>query len=163
MPAGVPVQRVLVRLSSEWVMSEELGISVDTVCYIILKAREFDAKADVAEDEPESSPADMSTDMGADMGETLAFQADDPIYEELREAIEDLNVDEQIALVALVWVGRGTYTIQEWQDALAEARDARNKRTAQYLLGLPLLADYLENGLAEFGLSCEGFEADHFT
>lgn len=138
-------------------MSAELGLSVDTVCYVILKAREFDAKVEAVDEDSGSNGTDDN------MGEVLEFHSEDPVYEELREIVDDLNVDEQIALVALAWVGRGTFTIQEWQDALAEARGAHNNRTAQYLLGLPLLADYLENGLAEFGLSCEGYESEHFT
>jgi hypothetical protein len=138
-------------------MSAELGLSVDTVCFVILKAREFDAKVDSVDEDSGSNGTDDN------MGEVLEFHSEDPVYEELREIIDDLNVDEQIALVALAWVGRGTFAIQEWQDALAEARGAHNNRTAQYLLGLPLLADYLENGLAEFGLSCAGYESEHFT
>jgi hypothetical protein len=53
--------------------------------------------------------------------------------------------------VALAWLGRGTYDIDEWHDAVQTARDAHNARTAEYLLGLPLLGDYLEDGLAMFG------------
>lgn len=138
-------------------MAAELGLSVDTVCFIILKAREFDAKVEASDDMPGSNPSDDG------MREVLEFHSDDPVYEELREVIDDLNIDEQVALVALAWVGRGTFSIQEWPDALIEARSSHNTRTAQYLLGLPLLSDYLENGLAEFGLSCEGFESEHFT
>ncbi|MCB1991069.1 MAG: DUF3775 domain-containing protein, partial [Geminicoccaceae bacterium] len=79
---------------------------------------------------------------------------DDNTEDELRSLIDDLNDDEQVELVALAWLGRGSYGIEEWAEAQAEARRAHNKRTAQYLLGMPLLADYLDEGLAAFGVSC---------
>jgi len=56
--------------------------------------------------------------------------------------------------VALAWIGRGTGTIDEWQNLRAEAAREHNSRIARYLLGLPLLGDYLEEGLSEFGRSC---------
>ena len=59
---------------------------------------------------------------------------------------------------ALAWVGRGTYDAKEWKEALKEARAQHNQRTAEYLTGLPLLGDYLEEGLAAFGENCEGFD-----
>ena len=73
--------------------------------------------------------------------------------------IQGLTEEEQIELVALTWVGRGDFGKQEWEEALEEAAaDRHNDRTAQYLLGIPMLADYLEEGLDAFGLSCAGFD-----
>lgn len=123
-------------------------INVDKVCFIVLRARVLDAKVVPIEPDPGSNPAD---DGGLEILEDLP---DDLTAQELRQAIEDLNEDEQIELVALAWVGRGTYTAEEWDDAVAEARRAHNARTAEYLLGIPLLSDYLLEGLAAFGLSC---------
>jgi hypothetical protein len=71
--------------------------------------------------------------------------------EELRELISDLNVDEAAELIALVWIGRGDYAGAEWAEALAAARERPHQRTARYLLGLPQLADWLEEGLEEIG------------
>jgi len=130
-------------------------ISLDTVCYIIIKAREFDAKVDVEEPDAGSNAADD------DMAGVLQDYADDPTYAELKEAIEDLNLDEQVNLVALTWLGRGDYTKEDWDEALAEATRAHNKRTAEYLMGIPLLGDFLEEGLAAFDLSCEEIEKNH--
>jgi hypothetical protein len=62
--------------------------------------------------------------------------------------IRNLDEDEQVRLVALAWVGRGTFAASEWKDAVNQARAAHNNRTAEYLIGLPLLGDYLEEGLA---------------
>ncbi len=123
-------------------------IDLDKVCWIILKAREFDAKTAPVEEEPGSNPLDE------DMREVLEDYPEDVVEEELKTFINDLNEDEQIQLVALAWVGRGSFSAEEWAEAVAEARRAHNDRTAEYLLGMPLLADYLEEGLAAFGLSC---------
>ncbi|HLY04200.1 MAG TPA: DUF3775 domain-containing protein [Rhizomicrobium sp.] len=81
------------------------------------------------------------------------------MYTELLAFIRALDVEERISLVALAWVGRGTYEADEWQQALDTARAEHNQRTAEYLLGLPLLGDYLEEGLAAFDLDCADFNA----
>ena len=70
------------------------------------------------------------------------------------EFIRALDEDEQLDLVALAWIGRGTYDISEWREARSIARNEHNKRTAEYLLKLPLLGDYLQEGLAAFGEDC---------
>jgi hypothetical protein len=131
-----------------------LIIPSDKVGFIIVKAREFDEK--VADSDPDegSNPTD---DGNADI---LEDKAGDGTREELAGAINALNEDEQIELVALAWLGRGTYDLSEWSDALQVARDEHNKRTAQYLLGLPMLGDYLEEGLAAFGVSISDEDAD---
>jgi hypothetical protein len=129
-----------------------LGISPEKVCWIIIKAREFDVKVDIVEPDPGSNPAD------GDMREVLEDYADDPIYQELVEFIDSLNEDEQVELVALAWVGRGDYGVDEWRDVLEQARGARTSHTASYLLGMPLVSDYLEEGLAQMDYSCEEFE-----
>lgn len=131
------------------------GISSDKVCYVIVKAREFDVK--VPPEEP--NPGSNSTDEGE--REVLQDYADDATYQELKTFIESLDRDEQCVLVALAWVGRGTYGRDEWKEALSEARAAGNERTADYLLGMPLLADFLEEGLSQFGEDCTGFEMGH--
>lgn len=120
----------------------------EKVCRIILLARRFDAKVDIVEPDPGSNAAED------EMLEVLEDHPDDNTYEEIASYIRDLNEDEQIELVALAWIGRGSFTRDEWRDAVREARHARNDRTAEYLLGLPLLGDYLAEGLAEFGHSC---------
>jgi hypothetical protein len=122
-----------------------LTIAINRIGFIIVKAREFDEK--IADSDPDegSNPTD---DGNADI---LEDKVDDSTREELAGAIRALNEDEQIELVALAWLGRGTYDLSEWAEALQTARDEHSKRTAQYLLGLPLLGDYLEEGLAAFG------------
>jgi hypothetical protein len=90
----------------------------------------------------------------------LEDHPDDPVVEELTSLINSLSEDEQIDLVALTWLGRDDYSASDWPTVRAEAARARNERTAEYLLGTPLLADFLEEGLSLLGRSCEEFEID---
>ncbi len=122
-----------------------LNIATDKVAFIILRARAYDAKESLTDEDSGSNPTD---DGDAD---TLEDVPGDLTRQELADAIRALNEEEQINLVALAWVGRGTYDLSEWQTALETARTEHNGRTAQYLLGLPMLGDYLDEGLAQFG------------
>jgi uncharacterized protein DUF3775 len=121
-----------------------LDIPTDKLGFIILKAREFDVKESDSDPDEGSNPTD---DGNTDV---LLDKADDPVREELLGAIRELPEDERFQLVALAWLGRGTYELSEWKTALETARLEHRKRTAEYLLGLPLLGDYLEDGLAMF-------------
>jgi hypothetical protein len=129
-----------------------LTISVEKVCFIIVKAREFDAKDVTTEPDPGSNPSD---DKGVSV---LEDHADDPVAEELASSIEALSVDEQIDLVALAWLGRDGTGPNDWPETRREAARAHNDRTARYLLGMPMLADFVEEGLSMLGHSCEEFE-----
>lgn len=120
----------------------EIAIDPMKVAAIIQKARMFDVKEALTDPDSGSNATDD------DMRDVLEDGADDATYQELLEALRNLDVDEQIALVALAWVGRGTYEAADWADAVKEAQGAHNRHTAEYLLGLPLLGDYLENGLS---------------
>lgn len=125
--------------------SPELAIATDKVAFIILKARAYDAKEPLTDADSGSNPTD---DGDADI---LEDTPDDFTRQELADAIRALNEEEQINLVALAWLGRGTYDMSEWDQALDTARSEHNGRTARYLIGLPLLGDYLEEGLEAFG------------
>jgi hypothetical protein len=132
-----------------------LSIATEKICFIIVKAREFDVK-DAVTDPDDSSNA---TDDG--MISVLEDHGDDPAGDEIRGVIGAMNEDEQIDLVALSWLGRGDGTIGDWDEIRDQAAQAHNKRTAAYLLGIPLLADYLEEALSQFGLSCADVEMQH--
>ncbi len=134
---------------------DRLAIAVEKVCYIAVKAREFDVKEAVSEMDLGSNPSDEQ------MREVLADYEDDPVFEELRSLLGSLNVEELTNLIALVWMGRGDYSADEWEAALEEARGAVDEKAPEYLLGIPLLADFLEEGLAALGYSCEDFEMGH--
>ncbi len=132
----------------------DLTISPETVCYIIVKAREFDVKVEPADPDSGSNPAD---DREIDVLEDLA---DDPTFEEVSSALTALNEDETLDLVALAWIGRGDYTSEDWQEARDQAREIPLKDRPRYLLGTPLLGDFLEEGLSELGYSCEDYEIE---
>ena len=131
-------------------------IPLEKLAFIVAKAREFDAEV-----EPDGDGDDASNP--ADDGERAILQdtADNPTLQELRDAIDALNVDERDELLALVWIGRGDYTADEWDDAVSEASARNDRRDADYLIGTPLLADFIEEALAAFGLSLEEFEIGH--
>jgi hypothetical protein len=131
---------------------DQLSISPEKVCFIIIKAREFDAKEDVSEPDPGSNPSD-DKDI-----EVLEDYEDDPVVEELTSFIDSLSVDEQADLVALMWLGRDDYTAADWSAVREEAARAHNEHTAEYLLGTPMLGDFLEEGLSMLGFSCEDYE-----
>ena len=129
-----------------------LTIDHEKVCYLIIKAREFDAKMEPEVSDPGDNPAD-------DGERVILFDyPDDPTAEEVRTCLEGLNEDEACEVLALLWLGRGDYDHSEWERALAEARDAPNDRRPETLMGEPLLADYLEDGLSQLGYSCEDVE-----
>ena len=126
-----------------------LTISPEKLCFVIAKAREFDVKDVVTDPDVVSNAADDA------MMSVLEDHPDDPTYDELKSFIGALTQDEQIDLVALTWLGRGDGTLDDWDDLRDEAARAHNRRTAAYLLGKPMLADHLEEALAQFGISCE--------
>jgi hypothetical protein len=132
--------------------SSALTISPEKVCFIIIKARQFDAKDAMTEPNPGSNPSD---DMEAAI---LEEHEDDPVVEELTSLIDALSEDEQIDLVSLTWLGRDDYSAADWATVREEAVGAHNERTASYLLGVPQLGDFLEEGLSMLGYSCEDFE-----
>src|SRR6516165_578678 len=129
-----------------------LTISPEKVCFIIMKAREFDAKGEVTDPDPGSNPSDDKD------AAVLEDHSDDPVVEELTSLINALSEDEQIDLVALMWLGRDDYAASDWSPVREEAMRAHNDRTAEYLIGTPLLGDLLEEGLSKLGGSCEEFE-----
>lgn len=131
-----------------------MNISIEKVCFIIVKAREFDAKVDPVEPDPGSNPTDSGE------CEVLEDYADDPTFIELRTAINGLNEDEVIDLIALAWLGRGDFAKEDWDEARDLAAQRHRRRSALYLTGMPALGDYLEEGLSQLGYSCEDYEID---
>ena len=125
----------------------ELAISTEKVGFLIEKMREFDVKEGVSDPDSGSNGADDK------MVDVLEDDGDDPVVREIAGFIDAMTQDEQIDLVALMRLGRGDGTIEEWEDLRREAADGRNRRTASYLLGEPLVSDYLAEGLQAFGLT----------
>jgi hypothetical protein len=129
-----------------------LEVEPATVAFLITKARAFDAKVAPADRDTVSQPGeDEDHDALVDYG-------DDPVAAEISEVIADLAEDEQAELVAMTWVGRGDFAAEEWQEALQDAMERKSGPTADYLLGMPLLGDLLEEGFVALGYSMEDYE-----
>jgi hypothetical protein len=121
------------------------------ICFVIVKSREL-----AAEDMGVESDASNASDDGFLSILTTAGEA--PTEKELRSFIDAMDVDEQNALVAMMWIGRGDFEAHDWKLAVTEALARRTGSVSHYLLGTPLLSDYLEAALAEFDESCVDFE-----
>lgn len=124
-------------------------ISPAKVGFVIVKAREIAAKV-AAWDDGATSDHDAES--------ILESFSDDATQDQLKGFIRDLNEDEQVSLVALAWIGRGSFGPEELEETLATARAERSNRTEEYLLGMPLLPDYLEEALDRLGYSVEDAE-----
>ena len=130
-----------------------LEIDPEKVCHLITLARQFQVKVDpVVPDE-----ASNTTDDG--FREILENYADDPVVIEMRQLLTDLNVEEYRDMLALLWLGRGDYDKDEWDEARDEADALRAERGPEYLIGTPLLGDLLQEGLSQLGYSCENTDS----
>ena len=127
-----------------------LSISPEKVFFVTSKARQTDIEAG----EPDLM-ADFADD---DAGSGPRARGGDTDRSQLSGFIRGLNEDEQVELVALMWLGRGDGELDNWRDLRAEAAQVHNRRTASYLIGTPMLADYLEEAMSQFGVAAEDFE-----
>lgn len=128
-----------------------LTIPLPTIGWIILKAREFDVKDVDTDDEND----DESNPMGV-----LEDREDDPTEEELRSWIDDMTDRQRAELVALFWLGRDDGDAGEFPTLVRQAEGEQAKSTARYLLGSPLLGDYLEEGLERLGVDTSELESE---
>ena len=133
-----------------------IGLSPDKVARIILRAREIGSRV-----EPWATPDRRHPDEG-DPDAMLEGLRNDPDRAALAGYLAELSRGEQQRLVALMWVGRGTFEPSEWDDAVQTAAQEHTGTagTVRYLLGMPLLADYLEEGLEKMGYSAAAAEDD---
>lgn len=129
---------------------------LETLCRIILRAREYEAQTvDYADDED-------ADDVDDEQEGTLSVLEDDintSVEEELRSVFEDLGEDQLAEILAFCWVGQGTYEAGDWDEAMTEAQEVVGDGTEvaiDELMEQPMLASVLESGLAAFDLSCEG-------
>lgn len=126
-----------------------LELNTETVCRLIQLAREFHAQEEVVIPETRGNP---SGDWAA---QTLARHVDDLTFQEFRSIINDMEPEQQVQVVALLWIGRGDFSKEEWEEVMDQARDDWTPETAEYLIVHPLLADYLMEGLDLFGYGCD--------
>jgi hypothetical protein len=132
-----------------------LIITPDSAFAILLKAREFDVKA------PQTDPDSGSNPSDDDSVDALEFGPDDNTRNELFSAIRDLNDDEQCDLIALILLGRGDFALEEWHAARQAAAEIGRPHIPKCVAEIPLVSDYLEEGLSQFNKSLEDYLDQH--
>jgi hypothetical protein len=125
---------------------------LETLCRIILRAREYEAQVPTDYDGNEA-PENVD-DEGEETLSVLDDSLNTGVEEELVAAIDDLAEDQQAELLSFAWVGQGTYEAADWDEAMEEA--ALVGSVVQELMEMPMLASVLEAGMAAFDLSCNG-------
>ena len=126
-----------------------LNINTDTVCRLIQLAREFHAQEQVVIPETRGNP---SGDWAA---QTLASHIDDMSFQEFRSIVNDMEPEQQVQIVALMWIGRGDFETDEWDEVIEQAKDDWTPETAEYLIVHPMICEHLEDGLDMFGYGCD--------
>lgn len=130
---------------------------LETLCRIVLRAREYEAQTPSDYDPGED--ADNVDDDGEEALSVLDDSINDSVEEELRSILEDLGEDQLAEVLAFCWVGSGTYDASDWEEALQEAQDLNDgggDGIIDELLDMPMLPSVLEAGMAAFELSCDG-------
>ncbi|HEU4499399.1 MAG TPA: DUF3775 domain-containing protein [Sphingomicrobium sp.] len=125
---------------------------LETLCRIILRAREYEAQVPTDYDGNEA-PENVD-DEGEETLSVLDDSLNTGVEEELIAAIDDLAEDQQVELLAFAWVGQGVYDASDWDEAIEEAASVGN--IGEELMEMPMLASVLEAGMAAFDLSCDG-------
>ena len=134
----------------------ELLTPLETLCRLILRARELEAQVPAADPDEDPEDVDDLDDEGDQALSALEDELNTAVEEEVQALLDDLADDQLAETVALAWVGRGTYDATEWDDAFSEASDLNADERVDEMLDMPLLASYLDAGLAAFDFSCEG-------
>jgi len=129
-----------------------LTIPLEKLAFIIIKAREFEAE------EPATGMASGSNPSDDGARAILEDSPDNPVRQELADAVDGLNQPERIELLALLWLGRGDYDKDQWREALRDAAQLHDGKETDYLIGTPLLPSHLEDGLSELGYSIDDYE-----
>ena len=129
----------------------DLSTPLETICRLIIRARELEAQVPSIENDGEDDPTDSDDEFAV-----LEDEANEAIEEEMIALLDDLGDDQVQEILALAWVGRGTYDASEWSEALEAAADTDAEDPVDQLLDMPTLAAYLDAGLAAFDMNCEG-------
>ena len=142
----------MIEIQPNGILAPSLSITPDDAFFILSKARQFDAedREQECEFDPETPrPPSLVTDE----------ETDNAVEQELTAAIRRLSYDAQLDLIALIWVGRGDFSLAEWSEAREAAGDIGRQRLPRYVRGIPLVSDYLDEALAQFGFSLEDYYA----
>lgn len=125
---------------------------LDTLCRIILRAKEYEAQVPTDYDGGE-----VAENVDGEDGEALSVLDDSintSVEEELMGALDDLADDQLAEVLAFAWVGQGVYDASDWDEAVEAASEEGN--IVDELMDMPMLASVLEAGMAAFDLSCDG-------
>ena len=125
---------------------------LETLCRIILRARDYEAQVPTDYDGGEA-PENVD-DEGEETLSVLDDSINTGVEEELTAAIDDLAADQQAELRAFAWVGQGTDEASDWDEAIEEASAVTN--VSEELMEMPMLASVLEAGMATFDITCDG-------
>jgi hypothetical protein len=134
----------------------ELLTPLDTLCRLILRAKELEAQVPASDPDEDPEDVDDYDDEGGQALSVLEDELNDGVEEEVQAMLDDLADDQLAEVVALAWVGQGTYDAIEWDEAIAEANDLSGDDRMDELIDMPLLGGHLESGLAAFDYSCDG-------
>ena len=134
----------------------ELLTPLETICRLILRAKELEAQVPAQDPDQEPDNVDDYDDEGGEALSVLEDELNDGVEEEVQAVLDDLADDQLAEVLALAWVGRGTFDASEWDDAFAEANDLSGDERMDELMDMPLLGGHLEAGIAAFDYSCEG-------
>lgn len=129
----------------------DLQTPLETICRLIVRARELEAQVPGEQNDEEEDPADSDDEFAV-----LEDESNEAVEEEMFALLDDLGDDQVEEILALAWVGRGTYDPSEWDEALEAAADPDAEEPIDQLLEMPTLAAYLDAGLAAFDLNCDG-------
>ena len=125
---------------------------LDTLCRIVLRAREYEAQ--IPTDFEGNEAAENVDDEGGETLSALDDTINTSVEEEIRAALDDLGEDQLAEVLAFCWVGQGTYEAADWDEAMEEA--SQEKSAIDELIDMPMMASVLEAGMAAFDLSCDG-------
>jgi hypothetical protein len=134
----------------------DLLTPLETICRLILRAKEMEAQIPAQDPDEDPDNVDDYDDEGGETLSVLEDELNDGVEEEVQALLDDLAEDQLAEIVALAWVGRGTYDMSEWDEAFGEANDLSGDERIAELLDMPLLGGHLEAGLAAFDYSCDG-------
>ena len=134
----------------------ELLTPLETICRLILRSKELEAQVPAADPDQDPDDVDDFDDEGGEALSVLEDELNDGVEEEVQALLDDLAEDQLAEVLALAWIGRGTYDVSEWDDAFEEANALNSDEKIDELMDMPLLAGHLEAGLAAFDYSCDG-------
>ena len=95
----------------------ELLTPLESLCRIIIRARENEAQVPAQDPDEDADNVDDFDDEGGEALSVLEDELNSGVEEEIRAILDDLADDQLAETMALAWVGRGTYDVSEWDDA----------------------------------------------